>query len=265
MKKTRRQGAVLVTGASAGIGAALAREFASHGHDLILVARSVDRLQAIADELAGAHAVTTTVLAADLGAPNAAEYLQHDVAKRGLVVDILVNNAGLLHEGPFWQTGLAAHQQLLQLNIGVLTALSHLFLPAMIERRQGRILNLASTSAFQPIPQLATYAASKAYVLSFSEALNIELKGSGVKVTALCPGFTETDMIAKAGGKSMNVPLVRNLTAEQVAREGYAACIAGKPLYINGASNRAMIAFGQHQPRWLQRLVTEMIARKGIA
>lgn len=265
MTKTRKQGTALITGASAGIGAALAREFASHGHDLVLVARSADKLQALADELAGEHGIQATALAADLGVPNAAEYLQHDVAKRGLAVDILVNNAGLLHEGPFWQAGLAAHQQLLQLNIGVLTALSHLFLPGMIERRRGRILNLASTSAFQPIPQLATYAASKAYVLSFSEALNIELKGTGVKVTALCPGFTETDMIAKAGGKSMNVPLVRNLTAGQVAREGYAACIAGKPLYINGASNRAMIAFGQHQPRWLQRLVTEMIARKGIA
>ena len=264
MKKIKK-GTALITGASAGIGAALAREFAAYGHDLVLVARSADKLKKLADELATAHGIRATAIASDLGAPNAAEYLQHDVTKQGLSVDVLVNNAGLLHEGPFWETQLADHQQLLQLNIGALTALTHLFLPAMIERKQGRIMNLASTSAFQPIPYLSTYAASKAFVLSFSESLNIELKGTGVKVTALCPGFTETEMIAKSGGKSMNVPFVRNLTAQEVAEQGYAACIAGKPLFINGASNRTLIAFGRHQPRWMQRLVTEMIAKKGIS
>jgi len=264
MKKKTIKGTVLITGASAGIGAAIAREFARNGHDLILVARSADKLHRLADELSKAHGITTHVFPADLGAADAAQKLHQDVTKNGLAVDILVNNAGLLHEGPFWQTTLADHQQLLQVNIGALMALTHLFLPAMIERKSGRVLQLASTSAFQPIPYLSTYAASKAFVLSFSEALNIELKGTGVKVTALCPGFTETEMIAKAGGKSMNVPFVRNLTAEEVAQQGYGACMAGAPLFINGASNRAMIAFGRHQPRWMQRLVTEMIAKKGI-
>ena len=264
MKKNPK-GTALITGASAGIGAALAREFAKNGHDLILVARSADKLQKLADELSSANGVRAHIFPADLGVADAAQKLHKTVSGRGLVVDILVNNAGLLHEGPFWQTTLANHQQLLQVNLGALMALTHLFLPAMIERKQGRVLNLASTSAFQPIPYLSTYAASKAFVLSFSEALNIELKRKGVKVTALCPGFTETEMITKAGGKSMSVPFVRNLTAEEVAQQGYSTCMAGKPLFINGASNRAMIAFGRHQPRWLQRLVTEMVAKKGIA
>ena len=264
MKKIMK-GTALITGASAGIGEALAREFAKNGHDLILVARSADKLKKLAVELGKAHSIRAIALPCDLGTTDAAEKLHAQASRRGLVVDILINNAGVLHEGPFWETKLDAHQQLLQLNIGALIALTHLFVPGMIERKHGRILNLASTSAFQPIPYLSTYAASKAFVLSFSEALNIELKGKGVKVTALCPGFTETEMIAKTGGKSMNVPFVRNLTADEVAREGYAACAAGKSLYINGASNRAMIALSQLQPRWIQRRVTEMIAKKGIA
>ena len=126
------------------------------------------------------------------------------------------------------------------------------------------MLNLGSTSAFQPVPYLATYAATKAFVLSFSEALGIELKGRGVTVTALCPGFTETEMIAKDGGKSMTVPLVRNMTAEEVAREGYAACMAGSPLHVNGLANRAMVTLGRLQPRAWQRWVIERVARAGI-
>ncbi|MDP9142107.1 MAG: SDR family oxidoreductase [Pseudomonadota bacterium] len=258
------KGTALITGASAGIGAALAREFAKNGHDVILVARSIGKLKKLSAELAKKYDVRAIALPSDLGVSGAAEALYSQISKRRSQVDYLVNNAGLLHEGSFWETPLAAHQQLLQLNIGALTALTHLFLPAMIERKRGRILNLASTSAFQPIPYLSTYAASKAFVLSFSEALNIELKGKGVKITALCPGFTETEMISKASGKSMSVPFVRNLTVEEVAREGYAACVAGKPLYINGASNRAMIALSSLQPRWSQRLITEIIAKKGI-
>lgn len=263
MKKMKK-GTALITGASAGIGEALAREFAKNGHDLILVARSADKLKKLAAELGKEHSIRATALPSDLGTAGAAETLYAQVSRRGLVVDVLVNNAGLLHKGPFWETKLDAHQNLLQLNIGVLTALTHLFVPGMIKRKHGRILNLASTSAFQPIPYLSTYAASKAFVLSFSEALNIELKGKGVKVTALCPGFTETEMIAKEGGRSMNVPFVRNLTVTEVAREGYAACAAGKPLYINGATNRALVALGELQPRWIQRRVTELVATKGI-
>lgn len=254
----------LITGASTGIGAALAREFAGNGHDLILVARSLGKLQALADELSAQHGIRADVIAQDLSATDAAETLHAEVLRRGLTVGILVNNAGLLFEGPYEATALASHQQLLQVNIGAVVALTHHVLPGMIARGQGRVLNLASTSAFQPVPYLATYAASKAFVLSFSEALAIELKGRGVTVTALCPGFTETEMIAKAEGKSMNVPLVRNMTAEEVAREGYAACMTGSPMHVNGLANRALVTLGRLQPRVLQRWVIERIAKAGV-
>ncbi len=255
---------VLITGASAGIGAALAREFAANGHDLILVARSAGKLQALADELSAQHGVRAEIIAQDLAAPDAAAEVHAEVQRRGLTVGILVNNAGLLFEGPYWETPLASHQQLVQVNIGAVMALTHHFLPDMLARRQGRVLNLASTSAFQPVPYLATYAATKAFVLSLSEALAIELKGRGVTVTALCPGFTETEMIAKDGGKSMNVPLVRNMTAEEVAQEGYVACMTGSPLHVNGLANRALVTLGRLQPKVLQRWVIERVARAGI-
>jgi short-subunit dehydrogenase len=261
------EGTALITGASAGIGAALAREFAANGHDVILVARSADKLEKLAGELEHAHRVKAVVITSDLSVPGAAEGLYREVRARKLFVDILVNNAGLLFEGPFWKTKLANHEQLVQVNITALTALTHLFLSAMIKRGRGRVMNVASTSAFSPVPYLSTYAASKAYVLSMSEALNIELRAqnvNGVKVIALCPGFTETDMIAKEGGRSMNVPLVRNMSAAEVAAEGYAACKAGRPLFINGIGNRALVQFGKHQPRWLQRRLYSLIARKGI-
>lgn len=257
-------GTALITGASTGIGAALAREFAGNGHDLILVARSLGKLQALADELSAQHGIQAEVIAQDLSAMDAAETLHAEVLRRGLTVDILVNNAGLLFEGPYWETTLASHQQLLQVNIGAVMALTHHFLPEMLARGQGRVLNLASTSAFQPVPYLASYAASKAFVLSFSEALAIELKGRGVTVTALCPGFTETEMIAKDGGKSMNVPLVRNMTAEEVAQEGYVACMTGRPMHVNGLANRALVTLGRLQPKVLQRWIIERVAKSGI-
>ncbi len=263
------KGTALITGASAGIGAALATEFASHGHDVVLVARSTAKLEKLATKLHKAHGVSATTLTCDLGAPDAAASLYQQAEAAGLRIDILVNNAGLLYEGLFHKTKLADHTQLVQVNIVALTQLTHLFLPGMIRRGEGRVLNVASTSAFAPIACLSTYAASKAFVLSLSEAINIELKSLGVKrvkVTALCPGFTETEMIAsKKGGKSMNIPMVRNMSAGEVAAQGYQACLAGKPLYINGASNRALVQFGKHQPRWLQRRLSALIARKGIS
>lgn len=257
----QRRGCALITGASGGIGAEFARTFARNGHSLILVARRADKLEALAQELRQQHRVAVEVIPQDLGQYGAAAKLQHEVTERGLPVDILVNNAGLLCRGAFAETDLAEQQALLQINIAVLTELTHLFLPPMIERGHGRILNLASTGAFQPLPWVATYAASKAYVLSFSETLSIELKGKGVSVTALCPGFTETDMIAQAGAKTFKVPGVKNLTPTKVAEQGYAACMAGAPVYINGGFNRAMILIGQHLPRWLQRRSAEWFAR----
>jgi len=257
----RKRGCALITGASGGIGGEFARTFARNGHSLILVARRADKLEVLARELRREHGVKVDVIAQDLGEAGAAVKLQREVTRRGLLVNILVNNAGQLCRGAFAETDLAEQQALLQINIAVLTQLTHLFLPLMIERGHGRILNLASSAAFQSLPWVATYAASKAYVLSFSEALSIELKGKGVSVTALCPGFTETDMITQKGAKTFKVAGVKNLTPTQVARQGYAACMAGAPVYINGGFNRAMVLIGQHLPRWLQRRSAERFAR----
>ncbi len=262
--ESRKNKYAVITGASAGIGAELAREFASHGHDLVLVARSADKLTKLAKDLAGEHGVKIETVPLDLATPEAPESLHAEITRRGLSVDILVNNAGVLVSGPFAKGDLAAHRQLLQLNIGTLTALTHLFLPDMIRGGAGRILNVASTSAFQPVPTLSTYAASKSYVLSFSEALSIELRGSGVTVTALCPGFTETDMITRNDGGSMSLPGLRNMTAPEVARQGYMACMNGKPLYINGWGNRAVAEFVKHQPRWVQRLISGTLSKSGF-
>ncbi|MFV0275674.1 MAG: SDR family NAD(P)-dependent oxidoreductase [Parahaliea sp.] len=265
-KKTQRveTSVALVTGASAGIGVELARVFAEHGHDLILVARRLDRLDALAQELAAKHGIATISLAADLAEPDSCEQLCRAIDEAGIQVDVLVNNAGVLYEGPFQDSELEDNLQLLRINVMALTELTQRLLPGMLGRRCGRILNVASTSAFQPIPGLATYAASKAYVLSLSEALSSELKGSGVTVTTLCPGFTATDMIVREDGGTMKVPLVRVMTAREVAQEGYDACVAGKPLWINGLGNRTLVEMGRLQPRWLLRLLRESSLFKGF-
>ena len=255
----------LITGASAGIGAEFARVFAAEGHDLILAARSKDKLEALAAELTSQHGARCEVIGSDLGDPAAPQALFDEVSRRKLRVDVLVNNAGLLHSAVFGEIPLADHLQLLQVNVVACAALMHLFLAPMLKRKSGRILNVASTSAFQPLPNLALYAASKAFLLSLSEALWIETKGTGVTVTALCPGFVNTDMIAKDGGKkSMNVPLIRNLEPDEVARQGFEACMAGKALYINGVGNRAAVELGRLQPRPLRRWLSLQIAKRGF-
>lgn len=262
---TSKKPTALITGASAGIGAEFARVFAAEGHDLILVARTNAKLEALAAELTAEHGTKCAVIASDLGDPAAPQALFDEVLRRKLRVDVLVNNAGLLHSAPFNTISLADHLQLLQVNVMACTALAHLFLQPMLKRKSGRILNIASTSAFQPLPQLAVYAASKAYLLSLSEGLWIETQGTGVTVTALCPGFVNTDMIAKEGGKkSMNLPLIRNLEPDEVARQGFAACMAGKPLYINGVGNRAAVELGRLQPRPLRRWLSTQIAKRGF-
>jgi short-subunit dehydrogenase len=255
----------LITGASSGIGAAFAQVFAAQGHDLVLVARREDRLRALASAIETQSEVHCHVVVQDLGLPEAPQAVLDDVVRRGLQVGVLVNNAGVLHRGTFAATGLAQHLQLLQLNVVACTALAHLFLAPMLARGSGRILNVASMSAFQPLPHLAVYAASKAYLLSLSEALAIETRGTGVTVTALCPGFTNTDMIARDAGESaMHLPFVRNLEPDEVARQGYVACMAGQPLLITGAANRAVAAFVRHQPRSWWRWASSRVARKGF-
>lgn len=253
----------LVTGASGGIGEQLARVFARNGHSLILVARNVKKLQALADELSAAHSVECVAIGSDLSDAKAPQILFEETSRRGLDVDILINNAGLLYEGPLHANPLDSHLDLLQVNVTACTALTYLYLKPMLDAGRGRILNVASTSSFQPVPFLSTYAASKAYLLSFSEALWIETAGKGVTVTALCPGFTNTDMIAREDGKkSMSIPFVRNMEAIEVAEEAYAACMAGKAMIINGRMNQLVVEATRFQPRPLRRFLSGIIAKR---
>lgn len=255
----------LITGAAAGIGAEFARVFAAEGHDLVLVDRDEDRQRQVAAEIEQQHGNHCTVIACDLAVDNGPEGLFRQVQDAGMQVDVLVNNAGILHRGQFSETDLAAHQALIRVNCIALMTLAHLFLKPMLERGSGRILNLASLSSFQPVSLLANYAASKAYVLSLSEALSMETHGTGVTVTALCPGFVNTAMINREGENTgMHVPLIRNLEAPDVARQGYAACMAGKPVYINGLGNRLLNLLTRLQPGWLRRWIMIRLSSHGF-
>src|SRR3954447_6416423 len=216
----------LITGASSGIGLDLARLFAKDGCDVVLVARSEGKLRELAAELERDCGVTAHVIALDLARPNAAEAL---VQRLPADVDVLVNNAGFGVAGPFVETDLAKELEMIQVNIVALTQLTKLLLPKMVARRRGRVLNVASTAAFQPGPLMAVYYATKAYVLSFSEAIADELRDSGVTVTALCPGPTETGFAAVAGMDQTRLfTLMKPMTSAEVAKKGYEAMKRGR-------------------------------------
>ena len=255
----------LITGASSGIGESLSHCFAAAGHDVVLVARSVDKLQALARQLEGNHHVLASVLAADLSGPLAAAQLAATLKRRRRVPDVLVNCAGVLEQSAFVDMQPAAHQAIIDLNISALTGLLAHFLPRMRQRGSGRVLNVASIAAFQPIPLLATYAASKAYVLSLTESLSEELRGSGVTVTALCPGITATGMLSAATAANQQLGrlpgfLVGN--ADDVARQGFEACMRGDTICVPGVLNRAAMVASRSTPKWLLRRVSGMVARK---
>ena len=257
---------VLVTGASSGLGEALAWEFASAGHDLILVARSKEKLADMAVEIQDSHSVEVASSPADLSRRGAASRLASRLHKRGHSVDILVNCAGVLEHGAFADIAAPTHQALIDLNVGGLTATLSEFLPPMIERGEGRVLNVASIAAFQPVPGLATYAATKAYVLSLGEALSEELKGSGVSLTTLCPGVTDTNMVstAQANSEGLDLPGFIVGDAATVAREGYQACIKGDAICVPGAVNQAVTLTADVLPRWLVRRMYGLIGRSTL-
>jgi short-subunit dehydrogenase len=262
---TRAGETALVTGASGGIGLELAREFAAHGFDLIVVARRASELEAAAERFRKDHGVRVHVLPIDLLVPGAPAKLVQQVESDGHQVDVLVNNAGLMEMGGFADIAIDRHERLLQLNVAVLTSLTRRLLTAMTERGHGRILNVASTSSFQPVPSMALYAASKAFVLSLSESLSEELKGTGVTVTALCPGITKTDMYDRARdqhGVARIVPGLLLSEVEDVAREGYEACMAGRAVVVPGLTNQLVASAVQLYPRWLVRSVGGLIGRE---
>ena len=261
----------LVTGASSGIGEALAHCFANAGYDVILVARSAEKLKALAIALTSRHGVTAHVKAADLSAPGAAAKLGAALKRKKLAPDVLVNCAGVLSQGLFTSMSAATHQQMVDLNISGLTAMISEFLPGMADRAaqgtRGRILNVASIAAFQPVPSLATYAASKAFVLSLTESLAEEMKGTGVTVTALCPGMTATAMLtgaASANDKVSRIPAFMVGEVNDVARQGFEACLRGDVICVPGAVNRAVTLGSRATPKWLVRKIGGLIVRQAF-
>ena len=248
----------LITGASSGIGAELAKLAAADGCDLVLVARGRPELQGLAQELTGRHGNTVRVIAKDLSESGAAQAIFDELQAAGVAVDILMNNAGFGLYGPFWRNDIKTTLDLLQVNVVALTHLCRLFLPAMVERGHGRVLNVASTAAFQPGPLMAAYYASKAYVLRLSEAVANELKGSGVTMTVLCPGATRTRFEHRAGlDLSHLFRWVPVSDAQTVASAGYRAMKQGKTLVIPGVLNR-LVAFST---RFVPRRALTAIAR----
>lgn len=259
-------GRVLITGASAGIGSELAREFARHGHRLTLVARRRELLAELAAEIGRDFGVDVKVIVQDLAKPGGAAALAKAAQADGEAVGVLVNNAGVIDVGPFAKASHDKLAGLVDLNIRALTELTGLLLPGMVERGFGRVLNVASLAAFQPVPSMAVYAASKAYVLSFTEALSEELRGSGVKVTALCPGLTETSMVSEIqAGSSSAQRLPKGLISDprDVAAQAYRASMAGRVVIVPGLPNQITAAWAQVTPRWVTRMVTGFAARSG--
>lgn len=238
----------LITGASSGIGKALAYEMAKKKFDVILVARNKERLEKIANDIHEKFGVSTTSYQQDLSLPGAANELHEKIVQDQFRIDVLVNNAGFGDHSPFVDANQDKLMNMIQLNIGALTELTHLLLPGMIERGYGKIMNVASVAAFMPGPLMSVYFATKAYVLHFSEALNNELQGTGVTVTTLCPGATKTEFQAAANtNESMmkgNIP-----TAEDVAKFGLKAMLKGKPVAIHGFKNWFMTFLVRITPR----------------
>ena len=254
---TKRQTA-LVTGGSGGIGLEIAKVIARRGFDLVLVARTRDALEAAAGQIEGKHDVKVHVFAADLRRREAPEAVFDFLRNEAIPIEILVNNAGFGLGGEFAETDVQRELEMIQVNIVALTHLTKLFLPAMIKAKSGRVLNLASTAAFQPGPLMAVYYATKAYVLSFSEALAEELRHSGVTVTALCPGPTRTDFAASAQvTESRLFSLFGLADAAGVAEYGVTAMLHGRRLAIPGIRNKIVAQANRFAPR----AVTARVAR----
>jgi short-subunit dehydrogenase len=254
----------LITGASSGIGEALARRFARAGFNLVLVARSAGKLQALARALEAAHGIKAWVAPADLSQPEAASKLGAAMKRARRQIDVLVNNAGVLEHGRFDGMSAKRHRELIELNVAGLTAMLAQFIPGMVARGSGRVLNVASIAAFQPVPMLATYAATKAYVLSLTESLAEELEDTGVTVTALCPGITATPMLSRARQASQELSKLPGFlvgSVDDVADEGFEACMKGEVIRVPGAINLAATLAGRATPKWLLRRVSGAVVR----
>ena len=246
---------VLITGASAGLGSEYAKLFAADGHDVVLVARRRDRLDAIAKELREARGRQAHVIAADLSSPDAAGQVVDEVRRLGLQIHFLVNNAGFGTSGPFAEIDLHRSLEMIQVNIVSLLTLTRAFLQEMIARKSGRILNVGSTAGFQPGPFMAAYYASKAFVNSFTEALWYELRGTGVTATVSCPGATATEFAAVAGNERSRLFRMGAASPQEVAKEGYRAMMAGRPMVVHGMKNKLAVQALRVSPRAAVRVI----------
>ena len=248
--KSLKNKTVLITGASSGIGEAFARQFSQMGLDLILTARSGDKLARIADELRKEHSVNVKVITADLSVPSAPAELAREIWENNLHVDILVNNAGFGKWAHFLDEDPQTYSQMMQLNMDAMVQLSHLFLPYMLQNKDGGIINIGSTGSFQPTPYIAVYCATKAFVLSFSEALFGEYTDKGITITAVCPGNTETAFSEIAHAQTQGAA---SATPEQVASEGIAAFLKKRNYVVTGG-------FGNY----IQSLSSRFLPRRTI-
>ncbi len=248
----------LITGASSGIGYALAENFAADGYNVVLAARSVAKLQALADKLQTRFGITATVIAADLETAHGAQQLQAEIKRRKIVISALANNAGYGSFGEFKDSSLDTELAMMQLNMLTLVALTKLCMPDLIATK-GKVLNVASIAAFQPGPYMAVYYATKAFVLSFSEAIAEELDGTGVTVTALCPGLTASGFQDKADmNKSALVKGKKLPTSEEVAALGYQAMQRGQRVYVPGVQNWLFTQSVRFTPR---HVITAMVKK----
>ncbi|HXR03617.1 MAG TPA: SDR family oxidoreductase [Verrucomicrobiae bacterium] len=252
---------VLITGASSGIGLELARCFAADKSHLVLVARNTKALQSLADELRRERGIQAMVLTADLSRPGTPARVFDELRRAGISVDVLVNNAGFGGQGAFARLPLGRQLEMIQVNVAALTELTGLFLPGMLERKRGGVLNVGSVAGFISGPGMAVYFATKAYVLSFSEALAAELAGTGLTVTALCPGPTATNFGNVARSPTERQFRAPKMSAETVARCGHHAFRKGRVLAVPGLQNHFLIFLTRIMPRGLQRNVVKSLNR----
>jgi hypothetical protein len=269
LPKPTAKSTALVTGASAGIGSEIARELARRGHGVVLVARRKERLVALAEELSAEHGIRAETIACDLGKPASRARIPGRITELGLDVEILVNNAGFATGGPFHESDPARELDQVHVLVEAVVALTSAFLPAMVKRGRGGVLNVASTAAMQPLPYAAGYSAAKAYVLTFSEAIHQEVGGRGVSVTALCPGPVETEFweIADwqvAGGRSFEKAFPRPAlpSARDVARAGVDGLASGRRVVVPGLSMRAAMLASRYVPHALKLPVVERVMRR---
>jgi uncharacterized protein len=243
----------LVTGASSGIGAEIARELARRGHGVTLAARREERLRELAEELSGEHGVRAETISADVADESERKRLKAQLMERNLAVEVLVNNAGFGSGGAFAELEAEKEAEMVRTNVEAVVALTGMFVPDMVDRGRGAVLNVASLIAFQPVPFQATYGATKAAVLSFSDALHDELRGSGVTITSVCPGPVRTEFGESGGfgGADDRIPDRFWLEAERVAADAVNAMEAGDRITVPGARNQIAALYGQHLPRFL--------------